>query len=94
MLVERLPDADLDRLRAHIERAGFPLRDRATAAAKLAGLRQMYEPYLQGLSRYLYMDVPPFIMAKEMTDNWRTSAWGRISGFAASAVVEADDHSD
>jgi hypothetical protein len=94
MLVERLSDADFDRLRAHIEQAGFQLRERATAAEKLAGLRQMYEPYLQGLSRYLYMEVPPFILAKEISDNWRTSAWGRISGFAASPAVEADDHSD
>lgn len=91
---ERLTQADFDRLRAQIEQAGFQLRERSAAAAKLAELRQMYEPYLHGLSTYLYMEVPPFILSKEITDNWRTSAWGRISGFAATAVTEADDHSD
>ncbi len=94
MPFDRLAPTDLDRLRAQIEQSGFQLRERDPAAAKLADFRQMYEPYLQGLSRYLYMEIPPFILAKEITDNWRTSAWGRISGFAAAEVVEADDHSD
>ncbi len=91
---ERLAASDFDRLRAQIEQSGFRLHERDASAEKLAELRQMYEPYLHGLSRHLYMEVPPFILAKEITDNWRTSAWGRISGFAAAAVVEADDHSD
>ena len=42
----------------------------------------MYEPYLHALSRFLYMEVPPWILAKEITDNWKTSAWGRISGLS------------
>jgi hypothetical protein len=92
--VERLTEIDFDRLRTFIEQAGFQLRERTAAAQKLDGLRQMYEPYVQGLAEYLYMEVPPFILAREITDNWRTSAWGRISGFAASSVTEADDHSD
>ena len=41
----------------------------------------MYEPYLQRSRAFLYMELPPWILAKEITDNWRTSAWGRISGF-------------
>lgn len=94
MSAERLSEAGFDRLRAQIEQAGFALRERAAAAAKLVELRRMYEPYLQGLSRYLFMDIPPFILSKEIADNWRTSAWGRISGFAAAATMEADDHSD
>jgi Ion channel len=94
MPVERLSPADLDHLRAQIEEAGFSLLERSAAAAKLSELRQMYEPYLHGLSRYLFMDVPPFVLAKEITDNWRTSAWGRVSGLAISSNAEVDDHSD
>ncbi len=92
--VERLPGAEFDRLRAQLEATGFQLREREAAERKLAALRQMYEPYLSALSRYLYMEVPPWILAREITDNWRTSAWGRISGFAVSSAVEVDDHSD
>lgn len=94
MAFERLSAADFDRLRLQIEQSGFQLAERHAAAAKLAEMRQMYEPYVYALSQYLYMEIPPFILAKEVIDNWRTSAWGRISGFAAAAVVEADDHSD
>jgi Ion channel len=92
--VQRLGDVDLDRLRAQIEESGFQLRERNTAAAKLSELRQMYEPYLQGLASYFYIEIPPFLLATEIRDNWRTSAWGRISGFAVTPTVEADDHSD
>jgi Ion channel len=91
---ERLAEVDFDRLRAQIEQSGFQVRERSAAADKLSELRQMYEPYLQGLSRYFYMQIPPFILATEIRDNWRTSAWGRISGFAVTSTVEADDHSD
>jgi hypothetical protein len=40
------------------------------------------------------MELPPWILSKEITDNWRTSAWGRISGFAAALRQESDDHID
>jgi Ion channel len=94
MPVERLPRAEIDRLRAQLEATGFQVREPQAAERKLTELRQMYEPYLYALSRYLYMEVPPWILSKEITDNWRTSAWGRISGFAVASTVEADDHSD
>jgi len=54
----------------------------------------MYEPYLEALSRFLYMELPPWILAKDISDNWRTSAWGRIAGFAATVRQEPDDHMD
>jgi hypothetical protein len=92
--VERLSDADFDRLRAQIEQSGFQLRERSASADKLSELRQMYEPYLQGLSRHFFVEIPPFILSTEIRDNWRTSAWGRISGFAVTSTVEVDDHSD
>lgn len=94
--VDRLPASDLHRLRATLAQAGLQLSDTPAANKKLAELREMYEPYLQALSVFLYMDLPPWILAEEITDNWRTSAWGRISGLAASASKEAalDDHMD
>jgi hypothetical protein len=54
----------------------------------------MYEPYLLTLSRFLYMEIPPWILAKEISDNWKTSAWGRISGLTAPDRVGPDDHGD
>lgn len=89
---DRLPPEDFDRLRARLAEAGFEVRQQQAAEKNLTEMRQMYEPYLHALSGYLYMQVPPWILAKEITDNWRTSAWGRISGFAAAAPIETDDH--
>ena len=43
---------------------------------------------------FLYMDLPPWILAKEVTDNWRTSAWGRITGFTTQTHQALDDHVD
>jgi len=93
---DRLPAAELQRLRNTLVEAGYHLRDPQLANQKLTKLREMYEPYLQGLGRFLLMGIPPWILAKEIIDNWRTSAWGRISGLASPAREEIalDDHAD
>jgi hypothetical protein len=91
---DRLPPSELHRLRATLAQAGFQISDTEAAGKKLAELREMYEPYLEALSRFLYMELPPWILAKDISDNWRTSAWGRIAGFAATVRQEPDDHMD
>ncbi len=90
----RLLAPELGRLRAVVMKAGFQLRDDDASYKKLTDLRAMYEPYLHALSRYLFMEVPPWILAKEITDNWKTSAWGRISGISAPDLDGPDDHTD
>ena len=91
---DRLPPAEFKRLTDTLKEAGFQLRDDQTSRDKFAKLREMYEPYLEALSRFLYMQVPPWILASEITDNWRTSAWGRISGLALTERAGPDDHAD
>jgi hypothetical protein len=90
----RLPLEDCERMRGVLSQAGFKLNQSPDAGKKLTELRQMYEPYLRGLSQYFSMDLPPLILSKEIIDNWRTTAWGRISGFSASARPDPDDHAD
>jgi hypothetical protein len=90
---DRLPPEDLQRMRQLLTTAGFHFLDTPESNAKLDRLRQMYEPYLQALAAHLYVELPPWILAKEVTDNWRTSAWGRISGFSPSERASStDDH--
>lgn len=91
---DRLPAGDLDRLRATLFAAGMKLNTSSEANEKLAKLRSMYEPYVSALGAYLYMEVPPFILAQEASENWKTSAWGRISGLAIASAQhpETDDH--
>jgi ion channel len=93
---DRLPPAELQRMQSLLAEAGFKFRDSAEAREKLTKLRGMYEPYVHALGSFLYMDVPPWILAKEAVDNWRTSAWGRIAGLSGLAKEEPalDDHRD
>jgi hypothetical protein len=93
---DRLPPAELERLRASLKQFDFHFQNTPAAEKKLAELRGMYEPYMQALAAYLYVDLPPWILAQEIMDNWRTSAWGRISGLAAAGPRDpaVDDHSD
>jgi len=93
---DRLPPAELARLRASLVQAGFQFRETPEADKKLRDLREMYEPYVHALASHLFMELPPWILSMEASDNWRTSAWGRISGFTAPTEreVSVDDHSD
>ncbi|MFZ0523040.1 MAG: potassium channel family protein [Candidatus Acidiferrales bacterium] len=93
--VDRLRPSELVRLREALAESGFELRDDDASTKKLNDLREMYEPYLNALSHYLYVDLPPWVLAKSIRDNWKTSAWGRISGIAVQGKEEsyADDHS-
>jgi Ion channel len=88
---DRLPSSEYRRMYAVLTQAGFHVRDELQSCEKLTKLRAMYEPFVGALARYLYMDVPPWILSKEITDNWKTSAWGRISGLT-SEVHHLDDH--
>lgn len=72
---DRFPPAEIERLRGVLSAAGIALRDGAAAEQKLAELRRMYEPYVNALSEYLLMPLPPWLLATAVADNWRTSAW-------------------
>ncbi len=91
--VDRLPAAALAQLRSLLERVGVPLCGGAPDQ-KLAHLRRMYEPYVNGLADRLLMPLPSW-MAAESVDNWRTSAWERSSkDLGPSRVSESggDEH--
>jgi hypothetical protein len=91
---DRLPPEQSARLYASLAQAGYQLRNDEASNQKLKELRDMYEPYLHSLARYLYVELPPWILASHITDDWKTSAWGRISGFSGRGQVAQDieDH--
>jgi hypothetical protein len=72
---DRLSAEDIARLRASLAADRVPLRDGGDADERLAKLRGMYEPYMQALANHLAMPLPPWIHAKDVVDNWQTSAW-------------------
>ncbi|MCL4394360.1 MAG: potassium channel family protein [Chloroflexi bacterium] len=73
--LDRLPPADLARLRAELAKAGAALRAGPAADARLAELRRMYEPYVNALAAYLVMELPPWIPPANVHDNWQVTAW-------------------
>ena len=91
---DRLPASEFERLCAALAQAGFRLGRDETSRNRLNELRAMYEPYLEALAHFLYMEIPPWILAREITDNWRTTAWGRIAGFGGPAGQAPDDHAN
>ncbi|HET7295846.1 MAG TPA: potassium channel family protein [Gemmatimonadales bacterium] len=75
---DRLPAAELERLRERLARGGIRFEARPDFERRLSELRRMYEPYVIALSRYLALPLPPWIRAAERPDNWQTSAWDRV----------------
>jgi Ion channel len=76
---DRLPDAELQRLRALLVDAKISACTHEEDK-RLVELRQMYEPYINALSDRLLMPVSAWTAEQHRADNWRTSAWARISG--------------
>jgi hypothetical protein len=72
---DRLPQADFDALLASLRGAGLVVRDGPAAAAALAELRSLYEPFVNALAGYFRFALPPFQPPKPPVDNWQTSAW-------------------
>ncbi len=89
---ERLPPEELQQLRKLLIGAELstccPEEDQ-----RLAELRRMYEPYARALSDRLLMPIGKWAPEAQVVDNWKTSAWARISAgeFDASPLAEVDD---
>jgi hypothetical protein len=90
---DRLPAADLARLRETLGKAGVRLQDGEAADQRLDELRRMYEPYANALAEFLLMALPPWLPAGGGFDSWQTSAWERIStgGITEAAVASRSD---
>lgn len=90
---DRLPPAELRRIREVLAQHGLKLLDGPAADGRLGELRRMYEPYVYALASYLNQSLPPWIPQKKGKDNWQTTAWGRAAGFLeAHPTVAVDDH--
>jgi len=73
----RLSTEDRKRVKTELAWRGVTINDNADAEEKLARLREVYEPYLHGLSRRLQMSVPPWIHDGRKKDNWQGGPWDR-----------------
>ena len=93
---DRFEPVTLDEMRRILGACGTPMCRERAAEETLERLRGMYEPYLFGFSDRLLMTLPAWGPALPRLDNWRTSAWERVSSAANPSAVlgaEDDDHS-
>lgn len=68
---ERLPPAELARLRERLDASGYVLPETSDVLEHFAELREMYEPYAHALSRHLLMPLPTWLPAPNAPDNWQ-----------------------
>jgi hypothetical protein len=89
---DRLPAADLARLRESLGQAGMTFCDSAAAVKVLVELRGLYEPFVNALAIHFRFELPTFLPAKPPVDNWQTSPWMRRSpGLGSLRAARAED---
>lgn len=77
--VDRLPPEDISKVRDLLVECGASKKCGEAGDLKLAELREMYESYLNGMSLRLLMPLPSWGVGAQFVENWKRSAWGRIS---------------
>ncbi|MDX1614156.1 MAG: potassium channel family protein [Candidatus Promineifilaceae bacterium] len=75
---DRLAPQTLEQVRIVLAQAGLPMRKGPQAAARLAELRSMYEPYVAALSRFLVMPLPPWLPIEDRQDAWEASPYDDV----------------
>src|SRR5258706_7553204 len=70
-----LPPSSLTALRNALAETGVMVREGLATDQKLCELRQMYEPYVEVLSRYLLISLPPWFRVNATPDSWQSSNW-------------------
>jgi hypothetical protein len=93
---DRLPAEKLQGLREKLKQVGLDLRADPAGEAKLAELRNMYEPFVNALAHYFVLSLPPIDPEHITVDNWQTSAWTRRTPGIGNLPSKApsDEHFD
>src|SRR5215510_7785591 len=89
---DRLPPEVMARMREQLREQGIHLDLGEAAHARLAHTRSLYEPYALALSRYLCMDLPPWIKDGVIKDNWKTTAWQPASSHGRRRRAAGEEH--
>jgi len=76
---DRLPPEQVNEVRNLLVECRASGKCTEAGDQKLTQLREMYEPYLNGLSLRLLMPLPSWGVGHSFVENWKRSAWGRIS---------------
>lgn len=72
---DRLPPASLKALRDALAGTNVTVQKDFATEEMLRESRQLYEPYVQALSKYLLISLPPWLRVDAVPDSWRSSNW-------------------
>lgn len=87
LIHDRLPPSSYTTLRKMLVDADVNLADSTTIEQNLLELREMYEPYVQALSKYLLIPLPPWFHLHVMPDSWQKGKWRML---IATAVMDSN----
>jgi hypothetical protein len=76
---DRLPPKDVAQVRDLLLECRPSSKCGDAGNKKLDELREMYEPYLNALSKRLLMPLPTWGVGQRSVENWKRTAWGKIS---------------
>jgi hypothetical protein len=78
---ERLSSSGLSSIAGVLKESGLHLSQSESSEARLIETRKLYEPFICGLSKELAMDLPVWLAAEHLKDNWETTAWDGAKHF-------------
>jgi hypothetical protein len=90
---DRLPPKEVVQVRNLLVECRASSKCGESGDKKLIELREMYEPYLNGLSSRLLMPLPSWGVGHRSVENWRRSAWGKISSGPAESGSSSGESS-
>jgi hypothetical protein len=90
---DRLPPTELAQVRKLLVECRASSKCGESGDKKLIELREMYEPYLNGLSLRLLMPLPSWGVGHHFVENWKRSAWGKISSGPADSGSSSSESS-
>jgi hypothetical protein len=86
--LNRLSPADFARMRDALSEVGLRLRHEEDAEKRLYEMRRTYEPFVNALANHLLLNLPPWIPATKMVDDWQTSAWDHFAEWSPEKLDE------
>ncbi len=90
---DRLAPESLHSLKEILHAEGITFPEGTETETKLAALRGMYEPFVNGLAGYFLFKLPDFFPARRTADNWQTSSWmPRTPGIKELQGLEQGEH--
>jgi hypothetical protein len=91
---DRLPSAELERLRQNLAARAIKLREGDAFVEKLTNLRSLYEPYAIAIAFNLSITLPPWIHPIQQRDNWQAGPWDRAiqARSLAARPLQQEDH--